>query len=273
MTIYRAENLIEAYRARAKSDDINDLSGRTGSPHLTKSIAQHIVQELGLNKDDKLVDIGCGDGSLLLMAAESGVDPWLGRLVGVLPTEEEVRRVQEHLLKYKLAEGGVQVTKGLSQSTLLPDAFATKVVSNGVFLLLDDESQVNRSLIEMHRITKSGGVIFIGELPDADETVASGTLTAKSSLPFRIFNVLMRNGILEIMRRLMNRISATFSKKLIIISPKAPFWMKPTEFTEKLENFGFKVVKHYSCEEALNSKNSGSSESRVLRWNYIAVRK
>lgn len=272
MSIYRAENLIDAYRARAKSDDINDLSGRTGSPHLTKAIAKHIIHELDLKYGDTLVDIGCGDGSLLKMAAENGVDPWLGRIVGVLPTEEEVLRVQGYLLNDKLAVG-VNVIKGLAQSTSLPDAFATKIVSNGVFLLLDDESQVDMSLLEICRITKPGALVFIGELPDADESVANESVEAQSSLLSRLFIVLMRHGVLEIIRRLIKRISATFSKKLIIIQPKAPFWMRPVEFTEKLENFGFKVIQHYSCEVASNLKNSDSSKPEILRWNYIAVRR
>ncbi len=98
MTIYKPKSYIEAYRLKAKSKDINELTGRSGRTDLTKFIVNQILSKIKLNPDTVLVDIGCGDGMLLQKANQRGIDANIGKLEGILPTEEEVTRVKEYLL-------------------------------------------------------------------------------------------------------------------------------------------------------------------------------
>jgi hypothetical protein len=43
MAIHKAANLIEVYRAKAKSKDINELTGRIGRPDLTRFVTKNII--------------------------------------------------------------------------------------------------------------------------------------------------------------------------------------------------------------------------------------
>jgi hypothetical protein len=273
MPIYIAKNLIDAYRARAKFRPIHELSGRGGYVDLTESISDRIIANLDLQQDDILVDVGCGDGTLLHKASlTGGISPWVGRLVGILPTQEEVSRVQQYFLENKYATGA-SIIVGLSQSTGLPDSFATKLVLNGVLLLLDDENQVDISIAEIFRITKKGAIVFIGELPDGDETITNSpyTVNSRDHLSKRVVKVFRNFGIAELCRRFFKRIQLTFSKKVIIVSPKAPFWISPIKFVAKLESHGFILIKYYKC-EFYNGSNKGDLMG-CSRWNYIAVKK
>ena len=65
MPIIKAADFIEVYRAKASASDINELSGRTGRPDLTKFVNSQILPLLQLSSDDTLVDIGCGTGGYL----------------------------------------------------------------------------------------------------------------------------------------------------------------------------------------------------------------
>jgi len=57
---------------------------------ITASIHRRIVGEVGLAPEDDLVDIGCGDGTLLRMAGQIGVRS----AVGFLAADEEVACVK-----------------------------------------------------------------------------------------------------------------------------------------------------------------------------------
>jgi len=61
-----------------------------GKEEITAAIHQPIVEDVDLGPSDDLVDIGCGDGVLLRLAAKIGVRTALG----LLATEEEVALVR-----------------------------------------------------------------------------------------------------------------------------------------------------------------------------------
>ena len=46
MTIYKISNKKEEYRIRALSKDINELSGRSGNPELTRFISERIINDI-----------------------------------------------------------------------------------------------------------------------------------------------------------------------------------------------------------------------------------
>ena len=70
MPIIKCKSFIDAYRYKASSRDINELSGRMGRPDLTNFINRQIINKLFIDCDDVVIDIGCGDGTLLKKSAK-----------------------------------------------------------------------------------------------------------------------------------------------------------------------------------------------------------
>jgi SAM-dependent methyltransferase len=151
--ITRSTDYVEYCRENAtRIKTLHDLALRgAGKEAITAAIHQRIVEEVALGPDDDLVDIGCGEGRLLRLAAQIGVRS----AIGFLATNEEVALVKAT---------GVNVKQAFSDELPLPDACASVVVCNNVLLIIPRE-KVLPSLGEMARIAKPGARIFIGELP------------------------------------------------------------------------------------------------------------
>jgi cyclopropane fatty-acyl-phospholipid synthase-like methyltransferase len=90
--ITQSTNYVEYCRQVAKGlKNVQDLALRGANKELTtREIQRKILEEVSLIADDELVDIGCGDGSLLRMAKDAGVK----NAIGLLATEEEVAIVK-----------------------------------------------------------------------------------------------------------------------------------------------------------------------------------
>src|SRR5262245_9362947 len=73
--ISRSTDYVEYCRETAANlKSLHDLALRgRGKEAITAAIHERIIREVGLGPDDELVDIGCGDGTLLRMAAQIGV--------------------------------------------------------------------------------------------------------------------------------------------------------------------------------------------------------
>jgi hypothetical protein len=91
--IRRSDDYIEYCRDIAKrARDPHDLALRGKDKHeTTKIIHQQIADAVGLHSEDALVDIGCGDGSMLRLASQAGVRS----AIGLLATNEEVEIVRK----------------------------------------------------------------------------------------------------------------------------------------------------------------------------------
>ena len=157
MPIVRLTNYVEAYRVRALSPDIHRMAGRDDKNALTEFVNSRILEGMKFGLGDVLVDIGCGDGCLLRMAAGK-----VSRRIGVIPTREEKERLETIL-------PDVTFLTALVQKLPLESESVSHIVCNSVLLLLDSESDVTAALQEMARVARRHGKIWIGEIPDADE--------------------------------------------------------------------------------------------------------
>jgi cyclopropane fatty-acyl-phospholipid synthase-like methyltransferase len=92
MSILRVSNYIEFYRYLAASSDIHEISGRGSDLAATQFANSRILEALELTFDDTLLDIGCGDGSLLESA--NGL---VKKGLGIVPTQEETSKLQQAL--------------------------------------------------------------------------------------------------------------------------------------------------------------------------------
>jgi ubiquinone/menaquinone biosynthesis C-methylase UbiE len=125
------------------------LSGRKDEAE-TAWINERISNQLGLTTGQRVVDIGCGDGSLLnSVVGVSGV--------GVTPFQneyDELSRTHPHL------------TFKLASSTKLPmkDGWADRAIMNGVFPHLSNIDEAEQSVSEAARVIKKGGLFWLGEV-------------------------------------------------------------------------------------------------------------
>jgi len=151
--ITRSADYVEYCRETAvRSRTLHDLALRgAGKEAITAAIHEGIAKDVSLGPDDDLVDIGCGEGRMLHLAAKIGVRS----AIGFLATEEEVALVKAT---------GVHVQQAFSDELPLADACASVVICNNVLLIVPRE-KILPSLREMSRIARPGARIYIGELP------------------------------------------------------------------------------------------------------------
>jgi hypothetical protein len=141
MAIVKCKTYVEVYEHKARCKDPHELSGRTGRPDLTTFVCKSILSCLSVSPTHNLVDVGCGDGTLLKLVSGT-----VSQAIGLLPTDAEVERVRSLLCRVL----NIQIRRGLAQSTGLPSQVAERVVCNGVFITLTN-SRVEPK--ELSRIT------------------------------------------------------------------------------------------------------------------------
>lgn len=244
------------------------MSGRIGRPDITEYISRQIADRLDVSDADTVVDVGCGDGSFLAMAFERGV--LSSHLYGILPTEEEVGRVASRLsTEYGVAAGRV-VMQGLADSIALANETATKLVCNGVFLLLPNREAFESSLAELWRVTRPGGKVLIGEIPEVDEAAIAGTATETQkprNAAHRAYRVFKVFGIREVLARLTRRLALIFGRERIVVVPStSTTWLPPEEFEGIAGKLGFSIVDRYRSPLLDELKNPMASSTR---WNFI----
>ncbi|RTR39288.1 class I SAM-dependent methyltransferase [Shewanella canadensis] len=256
MSIIKVKTKLDEYRYRAKSADINELSGRTNRSDITHFVNGEIAKRMEFKQGDIVVDIGCGDGTLLEIAESEGS---FG--IGILPSEEEVTRVRDRFLTNS---DRIKIEQGLASKTELPDEVANKVVCNGVFLL--DEEDVNLALKEISRITKPNSFVYIGELCFRDET--EGKNYGDSILKWLLW-VLWNQGGGEFLSRLKQTLRAIFTTEQMLILPKSHYYCTPEEFISRAKSFGLNINEHFPHKSiSLNNEVIKSSS----RQDYIFIK-
>lgn len=269
MTIVKAKSLIETYRAKALSKDINELTGRTGRPDLTKFVINQMTLKLPVQANTILVDCGCGDGQFLIESVVNGLDSYLGRVIGILPTLEEVTRVRNHLLlNSHIKQHLISIELGTAEKSNLPSNFCDMLVCNGVLHGAGQTFEnVQLALDEFYRITKVGGTIFIGEMPDSNEL--EGKDYGDSITSWLIW-VLKNQGFKAFFRSFKQTMRAIFTKEPFVITPKKMFFMHPTEFVALLKTQSIEVINCYRHKEITLD---GEIYESKTRWDYIAIKK
>ena len=251
--IIKISSRIEEYRYKALAKDINELSGRTNQPELTKFICQNIINKLNLQTKNTLVDIGCGDGTLLKLIRES-----IKNRVGILPTAEEVKRVSDIFSN----KSNISIKQGTATNTNLTNSFADIVICNGVFLFLT-EKEIDTALHEIVRISASQAKVFIGEIPYKNEFAKRNY--GDSILRWLLW-VLKHQGWKDFKIRFQQVTKGIFSNEPFVIMPKNIYWIKPQEFIKKAEKCGLKLIESYKHQTLDKYNNPVTCKNRQ---NYI----
>ncbi len=258
MPIVKCENFIQVYKQKARAMDINELSGRSGRPDLTLYVSQNILSAMNIRQNDVLVDIGCGDGTLLKLAAKTNCTA-----IGILPTDEEFERVSSAL---RGAFPEIKILKGLAQATNLDSQTATKVVCNGVFIILP-ENDVDMALKEIARICKPKALVFIGEIPFKNEFEGKNY---GDSILLWLWWVLRKRGLKAFLSQSIFTLKCIFTSEPLIIAPKKHYYAAPDDFIARAAKYGLELKEKYAHREKTTAGKEIESNSR---YDYVFEKK
>jgi 2-polyprenyl-3-methyl-5-hydroxy-6-metoxy-1,4-benzoquinol methylase len=255
MPIVRAKTHIEVYAARAASADIHELNGRGKNRAATVMIMDDITKRLELQDPDLAVlDVGCGDGSLLRM---------LGRGVGVVPTTVEIDR-----LRAAHAGTPIEFVQGFAQQLpFSPESF-DRVVMHGVIPILPTAADAEMAIREAVRVARPGGLIWIGSVPDKDESAYYGRTYDDSILGYLTY-VLKNHGMRTAIQALLQVLSSIWSREPYVIQPKELFICPPSSFSQLVERHNLRIVWQGRLPVLAAS---GEKRESPTRFNYILQR-
>ncbi len=233
--ITRSDDYVEYCREtarRAKEPHDLALRGRD-KKEITQLIHERIAEAVGLHSGDDLVDIGCGDGTLLRMAQSIGVRS----AVGLLATGEEVA---------VLRRSGLDAMQGLTDNLPLPDESASVVVCNSVLLVVPRE-KIPASLREIKRIAKPGARIFLGEIPFVQPPDPTPQFTTRRELLSYLYR---KHGLRTWFGMLRRMVRWTLTGKPDVVCPGTAisFFAAPSEFVAMAQDAGLELVRYWQHE-------------------------
>ena len=240
--ITHSDDYVEYCRETARHvRNLHDLALRgRNKEEITRQIHERIVEAVGLEPGDDLVDIGCGDGTLLRMAERIGTES----AIGLLATAEEVAVAQR---------SGFNVRQGFTDQLPIADESASVVVCNNVLLIVPRE-KIAGSLREMYRIAKHHARIFVGEIPfvpnpDADPKFETRRETL--SYLYRTYGLRTWFGML----RRMAYWTVAGKPAVILDGSRISFYAMPEEFIGMAKEAGLDLVRDWQHEHP-NTRNN-----------------
>jgi SAM-dependent methyltransferase len=125
-----------------------------------------LLDALGLRGDERLLDIGCGRGAVLMLAAERlpqgravGIDLW-----STVDQSGNSERVTRRNAALEDVRERVEIHTGDMRKLPFPDASFDVVTSSLAIHNIDDEQGREQALSEIWRVLKPGGTALIADL-------------------------------------------------------------------------------------------------------------
>jgi ubiquinone/menaquinone biosynthesis C-methylase UbiE len=240
--ITHSDDYVEYCRETARRvRTLHDLALRgRNKEEITRQIHERIVEAVGLHSGDDLVDIGCGDGTLLKMAERIGARS----AIGLLATDEEVAL---------LRSSGRNVKQGFTDQLPIGDETASVVVCNNVLLIVPKD-KIPASLREIYRISKPGARIFVGEIPFVQNQASEPRFESRRetlSYLYRTYGLRTWFGML----RRMAYWTLTGKPPVILDGTGISFYAQPEEFIEMATAAGLQLVRYWQHEDP-NTRNN-----------------
>jgi SAM-dependent methyltransferase len=253
MPIVRLRDHIEDYRLKALSPEMHQMAGRGDKKALTEFANKSILSQVCLGCDDVLVDIGCGDGLLLRMASGR-----TSAAFGIIPTADEKTRLQAVM-------PAVNFLVGTAQKLPLQSESASKIVCNGVLLLLESECEVRAALSEITRIARPGANIWVGEIPCVDE-FAEFRMYRGTSMVGLLRYLLLNHGIRSFLGMCRRSAKAVLGNERIVLNSAGLFYANPAKVIELAQSCGLRLNSYFKHKEI-------DQEGRVVdskyRYDYL----
>lgn len=240
--IAHSEDYVEYCReTAARARTLHDLALRgRNQEEITRQIHERIVEAVGLHPGDQLVDIGCGDGTLLRMAEQLGVRD----SVGLLATEEEVAVLRRF---------GFNVRQGFTDRLPVGDESASVIVCNSVLLVVPRE-KIPASLSEIHRIAQPGARIFVGEIPFVQGRPAEPRFETRRQTLSYLYRTYGFRAWFGMVRR-MAYWTLTGKPSVIRDGTAISFYASPEEFIALAEIAGLQLVRYWQHDHP-NTRNN-----------------
>lgn len=240
--ISRSDDYVEYCRETARhARDLHDLALRgRDKKAITQQVHERICEAVQLHAGDELVDIGCGDGTLLRMAERAEVKS----ATGLLATEEECALLRRF---------GLETRQGLTDQLPLPAKCASVVVCNNVLLIVPRD-RIPASLGEIYRIAKPNARIYLGEIPFTETKDPTPRFeTRREALTFLYKN----HGVRPWLGMLRRMAWWSLTGKPTILRPgtAVSFYAQPDEFIAMAEDAGLELVRYWQHEHP-NTRNN-----------------
>lgn len=187
------------------------------------SVQNQIINRLSWNNSDDVIDVGCGDGTLL------SILPEVRSKIGVRPTSEEIEAVEEF-------HPDIQFKKALAWDLPFQDKSFNIIICNGVFTILN-LSEMQQSVQEFRRIARDDAQIYIGELFDNYGENAN----IPSSPAARIIRVLKRDGLIGTAKKI-GSYATRFNSYWNSQPQLTKTLVTQQQFTEICENASLEVI-------------------------------
>ena len=250
--IRKVFSFLDQYRLDAvHAADLHALAGRGTQREITQFVNRRILANLSITAEDDLVDIGCGDGELLRLAAQHGVRS----AVGVSGSEEEASR---------LRKTGLNVVQGFTDSLPFADSSASVVVCNSVLVIVPRE-RIAGSLREIARIARPAARILVGEIPDKLE---NADVPRHRSVPAMLWWLLRKRGVRSFVG-MCRRLFLSFAKRqpfFLDVGGEEPFFATCEEFRLLAEECGLALERSEPHQEL---GRAGEPRDSECRWNYF----
>jgi SAM-dependent methyltransferase len=253
MPVLRVNNYVDAYRLRSQSEDIHEMAARPDKKALTEWVNRQILDAIQPGPDDFLVDIGCGDATLLRMAAAR-----TGKCIGIAGSVEEQRRL-------KSAFPDLIFEACQAQSLPFKSGIASKVVCNATLHYLASESEVAAALREMARIARPGATVWVGEIPATDEYDQYGMYRG-TSMTGLLLHVLRHNGIRSFFGMLRRWLKAVVGNQRIVLNSAGIFWAEPDKMLALAESNGLRLKTYFRHKEL---DGDGKVVDSKFRYDYV----
>jgi SAM-dependent methyltransferase len=210
------------------TNDHHVLAGRGPYRGVTEFVNRRIFNELGLRPNDRLVDIGCGNGLLINFALDKGI----ASAIGLNATEEETKDA---------CSLGLDVRQAVSDSLPLADGCATVVVCNSVLLIVPG-SKIATSLREIARISEPNARIWIGEIPCIEEPPNT---PRHETIPQMLWWLLRKRGLRAFFGMCRRLLTGAQRGPLLLNPLAAIFWAQPETFIQMAEESGLRCERHF----------------------------
>ncbi len=253
MPVVRINNYVDAYRIRAGSEDLHDLAARPNKKAVTEFVNRRILEALHLAPDDVLVDIGCGDASLLRMAEGQAA-----KGVGIVATVEEKLRLEASF-------PDLCFIASTAQKLPVESGSASRVVCNTTLLYLPSEDDVLAALREMSRISRSGAMIWVGEIPEIDEYAYFGMYRGNSMVAY-LWHLLRRNGLRSFLGMVRRWLKAVTGSEQIVLNSAGLFFAGPEKMISLAKSGGLRLKTHFRHQEV---DTEGKVVDSTFRYDYI----
>jgi ubiquinone/menaquinone biosynthesis C-methylase UbiE len=134
-----------------------------------QSHRREIVSMATIQEGDKILDVGCGTGTLSILAAEEAGTT--GEVVGIDPSENLLQRARAKAEGHTAVEAranNIRFQQGVAEFLPFTNDTFNVIFCTFTFHHLPDKALQEKALEEMKRVLKSGGTLLMVDFPEGD---------------------------------------------------------------------------------------------------------